>query len=99
MPRSLEALSLGFRSVFVIVEVDDTVEADLLGFAVTEVDFGTWKIKFSGEFSVRNKTKGTLVHERGYRLSEGVEAITEIVLACLGSSGLILACPSSSGLV
>ena len=40
MPRSLEALSLGFRSVFVIVEVDDTVEADLLGFAVTEVDFG-----------------------------------------------------------
>ena len=40
MPRSLEALSLGFRSFFVMVEVDDTVEADLLGFAVTEVGFG-----------------------------------------------------------
>lgn len=41
MPRSREALSLGFRSFFVIAEIDDTVEADLLGLAVTEADFET----------------------------------------------------------
>ena len=41
MPRSREALSLGFLSFLVIAEVDDTVEADLLGFADPEVDFET----------------------------------------------------------